>query len=88
MPPTVLICDDEEAIAWALGKACEKQGYRVLVAASAEDALAKAKADPPDAAFMDVRLPGMDGLTALAELRKLAPKAARPASVCSDSAHR
>ncbi len=76
MPPTVLICDDEEAIAWALGKACEKQGYRVQVAASAEDALAKAKAAPPDAVFMDVRLPGMDGLTALAELRKIAPKAA------------
>jgi two-component system nitrogen regulation response regulator GlnG len=76
MPPTVLICDDEEAIAWALGKACEKQGYRVQVAASAEDALAKAKADPPDAAFLDVRLPGMDGLTALAELRALAPRCA------------
>ncbi len=76
MPPTVLICDDEEAIAWALGKACEKQGYRVQVAASAEDALAKAKAHPPDAAFLDVRLPGMDGLTALGELRKIAPKAA------------
>ncbi len=76
MPPTVLICDDEEAIAWALGKACEKQGYRVQVTASAEDALAKAKLSPPDAAFMDVRLPGMDGLTALAELRKVAPQVA------------
>jgi two-component system, NtrC family, nitrogen regulation response regulator GlnG len=76
MPNTVLICDDEQAIAWALSKACEKQGYRVQVAASAEDALAKAKADPPDAAFLDVRLPGMDGLTALAELRALAPAVA------------
>jgi two-component system nitrogen regulation response regulator GlnG len=73
MPATVLICDDEEGIAWALRKACEKRGHRVAVAATAEDALAKAEADPPDAAFLDVRLPGMDGLTALAELRKLAP---------------
>jgi two-component system nitrogen regulation response regulator GlnG len=73
MPHTVLICDDEEAIAWALRKAVEKQGHRAVVAASAEDALAKAKADPPDAAFLDIHLPGIDGLTALGRLRTLAP---------------
>ena len=81
MPATVLICDDEEGIAWALRKACEKRGHRAAVAATAEDALAKVKADPPDAAFLDVRLPGMDGLTALAELRQTQREAAEPARV-------
>ena len=76
MKPTVLIIDDEEAIAWALRKACEQQGYRAVVAPSAEEGLAKAKSERPAAIFLDVRLPGMDGLTALGQLRRLNPDAA------------
>jgi two-component system nitrogen regulation response regulator GlnG len=73
MPPTVLICDDEEGIAWALRRMCERKGYHAVVTASAEDALKAAADNPPDAAFLDVRLPGMDGLTALSKLRTVAP---------------
>jgi two-component system nitrogen regulation response regulator GlnG len=76
VPHSILIVDDEEPIAWALRRAFERVGYRVAVAASAEDGLAKARQSRPDAVFLDVRLPGMDGLTALAELKKLAPAAA------------
>ena len=76
MKPTVLIIDDEEAIAWALRKACENQGYRAVVAPSAEEGLSKAKSERPAAIFLDVRLPGMDGLTALGQLRQLNPDAA------------
>ena len=76
MPHSVLIIDDEEPIAWALRRAFEREGYRVAVAATAEDGLAKAKQNPPDVVFLDVRLPGMDGLTALGELKKRAPAAA------------
>lgn len=75
MPPSVLIIDDEESVAWTLRKACERQGYRVAVAPSAEDGLAQARRHPPDAVFLDVRLPGMDGLTALAKLKEVAPDA-------------
>jgi len=76
MAPSVLIIDDEESIAWALRKACERQGFRAAVAATAEEGLVKARKDPPDAVFLDIRLPGMDGLTALGKLRELAPLAA------------
>ena len=76
MPHSVLIIDDEEPIAWALRRAFEREKYRVEVAATAEDGLAKAKKNPPDVIFLDVRLPGMDGLTALNELKKVAPGAA------------
>ena len=76
MPPHILICDDEEGIAWALRKACEKKGYRVSVSPTAEDAIATAAADPPHALFLDVRLPGMDGLTALHEIQRVSPKSA------------
>jgi two-component system nitrogen regulation response regulator GlnG len=76
MPHSVLIIDDEEPIAWALRRAFEREGYRVAVAAAAEDGLAKARQHPPDVVFLDVRLPGMDGLAALAELKSAAPAAA------------
>jgi two-component system nitrogen regulation response regulator GlnG len=76
MLPSVLIIDDEESVAWALRQACERQGCRAAVAATAEDGIAQAKRQPPDAVFLDVRLPGMDGLTALAKLKEVAPGAA------------
>lgn len=71
-----MIVDDEEPIAWGLRRAFEREKYRVGVAASAEDGLAQVRKQPPDVVFLDVRLPGMDGLTALSELRKTAPSAA------------
>lgn len=76
MPHSVLIIDDEEPIAWALRRAFEREKCKVAVAATAEEGLAKAKQSPPDVVFLDVRLPGMDGLTALGELKKVAPNAA------------
>jgi two-component system, NtrC family, nitrogen regulation response regulator GlnG len=76
MPHSVLIIDDEEPIAWALRRAFERDKHRVEVSATAEDGLAKARRTRPDVVFLDVRLPGMDGLTALGELKKAAPDAA------------
>lgn len=72
----MLIIDDEEPIAWALRRAFEREGFRVGVAATAEDGLAKAHREQPEVVFLDVRLPGMDGLAALRELKKAAPQTA------------
>jgi two-component system nitrogen regulation response regulator GlnG len=76
MAETILIIDDEEGIVWSLRKAFEREGYRVAVAASAEDGLKKAGEFQPSVIFLDIRLPGMDGLTALGKLKTLAPDAA------------
>ncbi len=67
----ILVVDDEEAVCWALERALKQEGHQVAVASSAEDAFALAKRQRPDAVILDVRLPGMDGLTALARLREL-----------------
>ncbi len=67
----VLIIDDEEAVCWSLRRAFERGGYRVAVASSAEEGLEAARREKPDAVFLDVRLPGMDGLAALGELRAI-----------------
>lgn len=67
----ILVVDDEEAVCWALERALKGEGHSVSVAASAEDALAVAKRKRPDAVVLDVRLPGMDGLSALGRLREV-----------------
>jgi two-component system nitrogen regulation response regulator GlnG len=65
----ILIIDDEEAVCWALQRTLTGEGYQVTVAASAEEGLDLARRQQPDVIVLDVRLPGMDGLTALSRLR-------------------
>jgi two-component system nitrogen regulation response regulator GlnG len=72
----ILIVDDEEAVCWALHRALTRVGHSVETAASAEQGLPLARHQPPDAIVLDVRLPGMDGLTALRHFREAAPDAA------------
>jgi two-component system nitrogen regulation response regulator GlnG len=69
----VLIVDDEEAVCWALERALAREGHSVAVAASAEQGLTLLGRQCPDAIVLDVRLPGMDGLAALAAIRERAP---------------
>jgi len=69
----ILIVDDEEAVCWSLQRALGREGHSVSVAASAEQAFTLVHQQRPDVLFLDVRLPGMDGLTALARLRQLLP---------------
>ncbi len=65
----ILIVDDEEAVCWALKKALTKFGHQVAVASSAEEAFLLVAKQVPDAIILDVRLPGLDGLSALGQLR-------------------
>jgi two-component system, NtrC family, nitrogen regulation response regulator GlnG len=65
----ILIVDDEEAVCWALKKALAKLGHQIAVASSAEEAFRLVDMQIPDAIILDVRLPGLDGLSALGQLR-------------------
>ncbi|MGH7295026.1 MAG: sigma-54-dependent transcriptional regulator, partial [Polyangiaceae bacterium] len=70
-PRTVLVVDDEKNIRRTLQLVLEGEGYRVLGAETAEQALAVlASPDTPvDLAIFDVKLPDMSGLDALAKVR-------------------
>src|SRR5262245_64850399 len=70
-PHSILIVEDEEAIAWALSRALTRAGHSVRSAASAEQGLHLAAAERPDVVILDIRLPGMDGLTAVDKLRPI-----------------
>jgi len=65
----ILIVDDEASICWAFRESLADLGHHVEVASSAEEGLRTAAAGPFDAVVLDVRLPGMDGLTSMREFR-------------------
>src|SRR6516225_7268765 len=67
----ILIVDDEESICWGLSRLLTGEGHEVRVASSAEDALEAVPAKRPDLIVLDVRLPGMDGLSAMSRFREL-----------------
>jgi DNA-binding NtrC family response regulator len=67
----VLIVDDEESICWALRRLVTEEGHQVEVASSAEEGLSYAAVQPPDLVLLDVRLPGLDGLSAMEQFRAL-----------------
>ena len=66
----ILVVDDEESICWSFRELLVDEGHRVEIAASAEEAIRRVAEIRPDAVVLDVRLPGMDGLTALPLLRE------------------
>jgi two-component system, NtrC family, nitrogen regulation response regulator GlnG len=67
----VLIVDDEQSICWGLSKLARELGHSTAIASSAEQALAEIARTAPDVIFLDVRLPGMDGLAAMDRIRQL-----------------
>lgn len=69
MSKHILIVDDDALLRRSLAFNLEKAGYTVATAATAEDALAAVRLDPPDLILLDIGLPGMDGLDGLRALR-------------------
>ena len=71
----VLIVDDEPAIQTALRGVLEDEGYRVSTVGSGADAVAAVADESPDVVFLDIWMPGMDGLDTLAEMKRVRPDA-------------
>lgn len=69
----ILVVDDQENMCWILQRVLGQAGFEVHTATSAGESLAKAAAHEMQAAVIDYRLPDRDGISVLAELRKLNP---------------
>jgi two-component system OmpR family response regulator len=68
-PSTILIVDDEPSLRDAVSYTLRKEGYRVEIAASGNEAIQAARRSRPDAIVLDVMLPGLDGLQVCRTIR-------------------
>ncbi len=66
----LLVVDDESTICWGLARLAKDLGHEVDTASSAEAGIDTASRQPPDLLILDVRLPGMDGFTAIEHFRQ------------------
>ena len=62
---TILVVDDDDAIRTLLHDELVDEGYKVLMATNARDALKMVQEMALDLVILDIRMPGMDGLEAL-----------------------
>ena len=69
----LLIVDDERSIREALAQVFEYEAHEVRAASDGSEALAVAESFRPDVVFLDVKMPGMDGLEVLGRLREQDP---------------
>src|SRR3954449_77664 len=68
---SILVIDDEEIMREILETLLTREGYEVRLASSAAEGLEHARSVPFDAAIVDMMMPGMDGISALDELKKI-----------------
>jgi DNA-binding NtrC family response regulator len=66
----ILIVDDEKNLRWSLRIALEEQGHQVDDVPTGEECLETLLERPRDLVFLDVRLPGRDGMDILQEIRR------------------
>jgi len=75
MPARILVIDDDEGFREMLCEALSSQGHDAYGVGSAEEGVARAKAEVFDLVLTDVMLPGMDGLEGLSRLKDARPEA-------------
>jgi len=66
----ILVVDDERLVRWSLRQKCEEWGYQVLEAEAGEIGLRIAQVESPDLVLLDVRLPDINGIQVLEQLKK------------------
>ena len=70
----ILVIDDEPGIRDLLDTLLRRKGYDVVLAESGQKGLDLFRRERPDVVVLDLKMPGMDGLTVLQQVRSLNPK--------------
>lgn len=73
MNPLILVVDDDPGVRAVLRRWITTLGYRVLVAATADEALALLRSGDVEVAICDIRMPGHDGVWLVDRLRRQYP---------------
>lgn len=71
MSEKILIVDDQFGIRILLNEILQKEGYKIFQAANGHQALNITKKHNPDLVLLDMKIPGMDGLEILEEMKKI-----------------
>ncbi|HTL43981.1 MAG TPA: sigma-54 dependent transcriptional regulator [Vicinamibacterales bacterium] len=71
MKARILVVDDEAEIRRSVRMILEYEGHDVQEASSGPEALALVQREPPDLVFLDIKMPGMDGLEVLQKMREV-----------------
>ena len=69
----IMIVDDEPQVAEVLATSLQRQGHRTTVVHSGQEAIDRIKGGAYDALFLDVSMPGINGLQVLEEVRRTRP---------------
>ncbi len=67
----ILLVDDEENIRFLFREELEEEGYQIELASNGFEAIEKVKSSKFDLVVMDIKMPGMDGIQALNEIKNL-----------------
>lgn len=70
----VLIIDDEDRFRGALSRQLSTRGFNVLDTDNGEDAIKIVRHENPEVVILDQKMPGMDGIQTLKELKKIRPE--------------
>ncbi len=72
MKPRILVIDDESAIRDSMRMILEYEGYEFFGAGTGEEGIALVQRDSFDLVFLDIKMPGMDGLETLSRIKSIA----------------
>ena len=70
-PIKILLVDDEEHIRLLFKEELEEEGYAIDLASNGVEALEKVKAQRFGLVVLDIKMPGMDGIQTLNEIKKI-----------------
>ncbi|HEY8909610.1 MAG TPA: sigma-54 dependent transcriptional regulator [Desulfosporosinus sp.] len=73
MTPRILVIDDEEQMCWALERALSHEDYQVVTATRGLQGIDLAKKTEPSLVILDLKMPDIDGIEVLIELKNINP---------------
>ena len=71
--PKIMVVDDDPGVRLTLEGIIEDEGYGVVGAENGDQAIELARQSPFDLIFMDIKMPGMNGVDAYKEIKKISP---------------